>query len=403
VHRIVQGHFGQRQQKSALNPIIEGHGISLTNVTVGTDNVGDISCQPSDNIVKPEFAHLANAVGSQEGPAENDTLASKSWKLEFEEELFRSTVYSRTSDNSSSVSDLHSTIGTPAMSILSQLTLADVSIVSVLHLPVQLEALVNRSAYSDGLKLEIEPGHALSPGVQVNTKGLDQTQEWTDFFIRTNIPHPSHNYAQEIALALGVPMHATRDQFMTAALEFANIKRQKDTYSLYITDDTRAGVNEFPVEEGHRPLLLHSKLSLHGFSPSFALRQNHPKEAQAASSLHQKAQQPGNLTSYIRRYFTIFRSARSRGMRSNEKRRVDLALDRISEPSNADDTSPLGNSEIESIHAKSLEDNESSPSSQPSSQIAKYTFEPMPGNMILKKNYDVHSKYPPVCTWKHIE
>jgi hypothetical protein len=96
----------------------------------------------------PEFVHLADAIGTD--IAENSTLdepAHHWYALEFEEELFRSSVYSRSARRTASLSTISSTLTGNTCSILAHLSLADVSITSVLRLPIKIGTLTNKSTY----------------------------------------------------------------------------------------------------------------------------------------------------------------------------------------------------------------------------------------------------------------
>jgi hypothetical protein len=83
---------------------------------------------------------------SSESHTANASL-SQWYDFEFERELFQSSVYSRNVQRTASVSTTRSTITAHTCSILSHLSLADVSVVSVLRLPVETRKLSNESSY----------------------------------------------------------------------------------------------------------------------------------------------------------------------------------------------------------------------------------------------------------------
>ncbi|OQO06681.1 hypothetical protein B0A48_08468 [Cryoendolithus antarcticus] len=94
------------------------------------------------------FTGASSAVAEDEGLQSAGADARlHAWTRAFEIELFRSRVYSNLRDVDQTISSMTSSFSNAASTILPLLSLADVSIVSVLRLPVRLQALCNADAY----------------------------------------------------------------------------------------------------------------------------------------------------------------------------------------------------------------------------------------------------------------
>ena len=92
--------------------------------------------------------HPAEAVGNEFCASQTANTSLSQWyDFAFEQELFQSSVYSRNLQRTASISTTRSTITAHTCSVLSHLSLADVSIVSVLRLPIETRILSNASSY----------------------------------------------------------------------------------------------------------------------------------------------------------------------------------------------------------------------------------------------------------------
>ena len=239
-----------------LSAISEGQGVNSAHdaFTVSHEKDDDRTLR-SGQVSLPEFSHPANANGHIVGRRDTATASWTSKGREFEEELFRTAVYLRNAARTQSVSSFSSTINTAQVSlILSYLTLADVSIVSMLRLPVQLEGLVNRSAYvSDDPRpddqAEIETSQN-NPVPQEN----DLTQ------VKSYVRNHAYDDARGIALNLHVPLSVTRDALLAAALRHFQIEDRTNQYVLLLTSDGK----DILLDEHTHPLPLYSALILEG-------------------------------------------------------------------------------------------------------------------------------------------
>ena len=173
---------------------------------------------------------------------------------EFEHELFRSRVYARNSDRLASVSSFHSTVNTGKTSILSHLTMAHVSIVSVLRLPVKLELLVNRSTYTEV------------------AKNQDRFDIAWPLVVEARNPDVKPQ-AQQLCLELGITMDARRDEVVSAALTRLGVCLPMGTIDIYLR--TKGSIVYVPSATAS-PLLLYSTLEDSGKEPVLYLWPNRP-------------------------------------------------------------------------------------------------------------------------------
>jgi hypothetical protein len=98
----------------------------------------------------PEFAHLTDNITAGSDELSMIQAPDFPWyHFAFEQELLRSSVYSRNLHRATSLSTMTSTVTAHTCSVLAHLSLADVSIASVLRLPVKIEALTNASLYNE--------------------------------------------------------------------------------------------------------------------------------------------------------------------------------------------------------------------------------------------------------------
>lgn len=88
------------------------------------------------------------------------------WRRDFEDDLMRSAVYTRNARRDRSISTVGSTITAYTCSILSHLSLADVSVVSVLRLPVKIYPL-ERASYALQGRQQLTQSAGLDSGTEV--------------------------------------------------------------------------------------------------------------------------------------------------------------------------------------------------------------------------------------------
>lgn len=176
---------------------------------------------------------------------------------DFEKVLFRSPVYSRNADRTESITTFHSTIYTEPSSILGYITLADVSIVSVLRLPAPAEVICNRSYTADG----DNDGDGDDPASSENATNEPRSGRSYTYLIPTHEmfafkPHCGLNdadrYAKELSAHLDIPIRSLREQFITAALRRANVNHRDGPIRLYL----RTGISSRLVMMEESPLML---------------------------------------------------------------------------------------------------------------------------------------------------
>lgn len=239
-----------------------------------TDGTASVHEPSSENVV-PELAHLA-----REAEDTFDDDLTKMFQRDFEDVLFHSAVYSRNANRRDSVTSFCSTLPTKTPSILSNLTLADASIISVVRLPVKIEALTNREAY------DVDGEDETVPDSPLNAQTSDPLPAIV--FKSTGLSSAAYNKARKIANDLHIPMHASRDVFIHAAMRAAKTRSSRDDrVRLYLC--TQSG--EYVVQEQERPLLLYAAFDLKGLAPELQLKKTGRRRSRTTNGNSGRAKQ----------------------------------------------------------------------------------------------------------------
>lgn len=166
-------------------------------------------------------------------------------------------MYSCNADRTDSVTTFHSTIYTEPSSVLGYITLADVSIVSVLRLPAPAEVVCNRSHTADGGSDGDGDDSAISENaIKEPHSGRSYTYlipSHEMFAFKTHCGlDDADRYAKELSAHLGIPIRSLREQFIAAALRHANVNHRDGPIRLYL----RTGISSRLVMMEESPLIL---------------------------------------------------------------------------------------------------------------------------------------------------
>lgn len=152
VHDQIRQSFPDHQLLPIFTQMASGSTIRMTNRASKLSRPHSKLTTTQTGLEIPKSAHAATTT---------DKSANEWHPFAFEQELFRSAVYSRTAHRTASLCTTTTTITAHTCSILSHLTLADVSVVSVLRLPIKVEALTNASLYIPQHGASMDPAEPL--------------------------------------------------------------------------------------------------------------------------------------------------------------------------------------------------------------------------------------------------
>jgi hypothetical protein len=312
---LVHTNFARHQLPPVYAQLSRDATIKPTPEVKAPENQSDETNTQRPSLDFSEFSHLADPVAGVSEDIGTSLLGPRCWKLDFEDELFRSNVYSRNLHRTRSLSTIASTVTAHTCVVLSHLSLADVSVASVLRLPIVVEALVNGSSYIPVRKSFPEEDGSINPKERpaeltaLGSQGcLDQSlgstnleqprpqaiyatpdipqqleetpKSFSDIVLRVSkfIPEP-------FAKALNLDRSSSRIDFIKEILTRSGhgedaADRAKDHYSLHIMTDL------YHVEVGKRasPVELYEQMMVRAASIEMVLRYR-VQEAQRLTEL----------------------------------------------------------------------------------------------------------------------